>query len=207
MISQEGKILFVGDSHIIHCFSKKENNSWYIVDITLNKIRQHGCDLKVNNLGYRDNDLSDCYEINKVGDSLVDIINNSDFDSILFSVGEIDIRYHLIDQLDINTKALSDIINTYGSFLEKIKKKIIICSILPPGIDNSNNHTKQIQKRSEITIIINKLLLELCEYNNYTFFDIYSKFNDNGFLMNNKSDGSVHVNKIYKNEILSDLFT
>ena len=38
------------------------------------------------------------------------------------------------------------------------------------------------------------------ERKNYTFFDIYSKFNDNGFLMNNKSDGGVHVNKIYKNE-------
>ena len=199
------KILYIGDSHIIHCFSTSLNNSWYLVDVTLNKIRIFDSDLKVKHIEYREDDLSECYSLDIDGENISDLINNLNYESVLFSIGEIDVRYHLIKQLELNENAIDDILIIYNNFLKKIKSKIIICSIIPPGIDNTNEYTRNIEKRSHITIEINNKLKDMCSLNGYYFFDLYSDFNTNGILDFNKSDEGVHINKRFKDKIISNL--
>jgi len=188
------KKLFIGDSHIFSCFSSDED-IMYIIDITLNKIRKGGSDLNVRYSDYDKVIESDRYTIDEEGDSIIEIINESEHNHIVLSIGEIDVRYHLINQLSSNKNAIIDIVSIYGKFLDKIdkNKKISICSITPPGIDNANKYTKMINQRSEITISLNLLLKDLCELNGYGYIDLYSNYQIGGILDNTKSDGGVHI--------------
>jgi len=186
------KKLFIGDSHIFSCFSFSDD-IMYVIDVTLNKIRKGGSDLNIKFSDYDYVIKSNRYTICEYGDSIIEIINNSEYDHIILSIGEIDVRHHMIKQLSYNKDAIIDIISIYGRFLDKINKKISICSITPPGIDNTNKYTKMIYQRSEITINMNLLLKDLCELNNYKYIDLYSDYQLDGILDSNKSDGSVHI--------------
>jgi hypothetical protein len=193
------KILFTGDSHAVHCFSNGISDVLYLRDITFNKIRKLNSSLTLKDMGFDDKDKCHVYDISENGEDFIDMVNNIDYDYILLSIGEIDIRFHnskLIDQnIFINT------LDHYKKFLLKINKKLIIMSILPP----SDRHNSAIPDRIKLTKAINYELNKFCQDNNFIFFDINSDFNLNDKLNISMSDGGVHVNKIYQTNIIEKL--
>jgi len=194
------KILFIGDSHIFHLFPN-ESNVIYLVDITLNKLRKGNSDVKIEYDTYDQNINAEKYIISEKGDSLINFINDFECDYVFLSIGEIDVRYHLSKQLLKNENAIKEIYEIYLKFLKKIKHKLIISSLTPPGIDNNSD----INKRSYITKEANYLLKEICSANDYIYFNAYDDFNINGILDHNKSDGGVHLNKSLSNLFLENI--
>ena len=194
------KILFIGDSHIFHLFPN-ESNVIYLVDITLNKLRKGNSDVKIEYDTYDQNINSEKYIISEKGDSLVNFINNFECDYVFLSIGEIDVRYHLSKQLLKNENAIKEIYEIYLIFLKKLKHKLIISSLTPPGVDNISD----INKRSYITKEANSIIEEICNSNNYLYFNTYDGFNTNGILDYSKSDGGVHLNKYLSNLFLENI--
>lgn len=202
----KNKILFIGDSHIFHCFANGTVDVYYIIDVTLNKIRKFDSNLFVSHLGYSPNEYMHKYEMvdSHESESMIDIINNSPYEYVLINIGEIDIRQHsqkLKDEsIFINT------ISTYEKFLNKITKKVILMSITPPGLTRENN-IDTFNDRISLTREMNKNIVEVCKRNNYYYFDIFSDFQIDGILDSKKSDGGVHISKNYQSYILEKLNT
>ncbi len=198
-------ILFIGDSHIFHCFSGKSVDGIYLIDITLNKIRKTNCNPYFNYLCYDEGIEAKKYEFSKEHnqESLIDIINNSDKDIIVLSIGEIDVRCLLEKQYKNNKNCFADIVNVYQTFLNKIfkNKKIVVCSLPPPGIDNSNIYTQNILFRKNATKEMNGLIQSMCIKNNFIYFNIYDNFQMNGLLRQEMSHDGLHINKIFKSII------
>lgn len=190
------KILYIGDSHIFHLFPN-ENNVVYLVDITLNKIRKGNCDTKIKYDKYDSSINASKYIISEDGTSLIDFINNFDCDFVLLSIGEIDVRYHLSKQISKNVNAVDEIYKMYNEFLKKIKHKIILSSLTPP-----NNN---IGGRISITNKANELITKICNDNGYTYYDVYTDFNNNGLLCIEKSDGGPHINKSLYNYFIEKI--
>ena len=186
--------LFIGDSHILHAFNIPENSILYIKDVTLNQIRKGNGDININFLERSAGNTYDTYEVVSQGTSLIEFINNSSYDNVVISIGEIDIRFHLVKQLEKDKEAVIKIHNIYKDFLLKLNKRVVVVSIPPPGISTVTEYTKRIDERKEITKEINFLRKELCNINNFLYFDYYTDYHINGILNSEKSDGQVHIN-------------
>ena len=192
-------VLFVGDSHIFHCFADGNNVVYYIRDITLNKIRQHNNNLFVDSKGFVDDIKSVAYNITLDGENIVDMINNSSYTSVVFSIGEIDVRFHLEKRLSVDAEALIKISNVYFEFLRKINKKIVLCSIIPPSI--SGNHLV----KQKITRELNTILYNKCVEEDYIYYDLYQDYQNKGYLDINKSNDGTHINKCFNKDIINKI--
>jgi len=182
------KILYVGDSHMFHCFSSEQNIGTHIVDITLNQIRKTP-DIHIKYDSYHTNNYHYKYFIDENGQSLIDLINeNTDKEYALFSIGEIDIRFHLEKQLSINDNAIEDIIKIYEDFLLKIDKKIILCSAPPPTRESLKPITKE----------FNTNIKKLCETHNFYYVDIYTDYQINGLLSPSCTHDGCHLHHSLK---------
>lgn len=199
--------LFVGDSHSYHLFANGETYTDYIVDITLNKLRKNNLDVFIEYAGYDSSINAHRYPVVKHGKSLISHINdNLNINRVVFSIGEIDVRFHLVKRLQEDPDCLLKIVNTYKLFLQKIEKQVIVCSITPPGVDCATEYSRNIEKRSQITTEINYRLKNLCTDCEFVFFDVYNTYvTDSGVLNPSYSDGSVHVHTMYRNNNLTNL--
>ena len=190
-------VLFIGDSHIIHAFDRLDNTIYYLRDVTLNRFRKNNNDVKINFLQREPGKNFDTYILTDDGVSLIEFINSSDFKYIVFSIGEIDVRFHLGKQLARDENALIKINDVYKNFLTNITKKIIVMSLPPPGISDITEYTRDIETRKRITKELNKLRLEMCTTNNFYYYDFYTDYECNGILDNSKSDGQVHTGESF----------
>lgn len=190
--------LFIGDSHTFQCFCDGKKDVVYIVDVTLNQIRQFNSDFLFRNEGYLEDELQTKFWLDSSGDSLVEYLNETSHEIIVFSLGEIDIRYHLKKQHLLDNDCIRKISEVYANFLNKINKKIIVCSSPPPGIDNKNEFTRDLEYRKFLTIEFNKHLVEMCKNNNFLYFDLYTDFSKDGFLNYAMSNDNLHISKSYQ---------
>ena len=123
---------------------------------------------------------------------LIDLINNNEKKYVLFSIGEIDIRFHLEKQLYIDSNSITDIINIYENFLLKINKKILVCSSIPPNKESLIN----------LTLDFNIKLKKMCIKNNYEYIDLYTDFEKNGLLNPFFTKDNTHINSSLKEELI-----
>ena len=153
-------------------------------------------------------------------------------DIIIFCLGEIDCRCHIHKHISDTITYQNIIDSIVDDYMDAIKinikdfrdLKVCIYNVPPPlktrrfkpgsiinlprfnilfpflGTDND---------RKDYALYFNKKLKEKCIENNYIFFDIYDKYTDEeGFLNEDFSDGSVHINnskyiyEFYKNNLL-----
>jgi hypothetical protein len=191
------KIYTIGDSHSDFSFRNIIEDRHNIAPMTMHKVRRD----KIN-----------FYDIFKSRN--VDISYNS---FVIFCFGEIDIRCHIFNQIQLNDLTEDEIINSliidYVNHIKSQKiffEKIGILSITPPSKKNRNIENINFpflgldEDRSRYTIKANSILKELCKENDINFIDIYQYYADeNGMLINHMSDGSVHIgNTVYvKNEL------
>ena len=185
------KVLLIGDSHMFHCFSTIENKGLYIIDITLNQIRKN-YNLRVKYDSYDNNIFCHKYSIDNDGELLIDLINNNEKEYVLFSIGEIDIRFHLEKQLSIDSNSIINIINIYEFFLLKINKKVLVCSSIPPNKESLIN----------LTLDFNFKLKKMCIKNNYEYIDLYTDFEKNGLLNPLFTKDNTHINSSLKEELI-----
>ena len=195
--------LLIGDSHIIHAFNKKPCKVIYVRDITLNQLRKNNNNVNICYSHYEGNNEKnfDTYIIaNNSELNLVDYINNSPCECVVISIGEIDVRFHLVKQLKKDIHALLKINDIYEAFLKKIKKKIIVVSLPPPAFTED-----ELQTRKEITQYINQYRQKMCSKNNWLYYDLYTRFEKDGILDTSKSDGQVHTSSCFIDENISIL--
>ena len=199
----KNEIIFIGDSHSIHCFADGSVDVNYVIDITLNKIRQHNSDVLVKYEGFFPLEYIHKYEIKESGDSLVGLINESNYKSVLLTIGEIDIRFH--NSKLINDDVFEKTLESFTSFLRKINKNIILMSIIPPGLNSNHSENSDLNQRISLTKKMNSYFMNLCSKNNYFYFDIHDDFVKDEILDSQKSDGGVHISKNFQNYILEKL--
>jgi len=191
-------ILFIGDSHIFFNYSDGSTDVNYFVDITLNKIRKYQEKLTYQFEEFQSEHHMKRYIFDTNGDTnLIEFINQHNCEYVLLSIGEIDVRFHLKKRMSFDTDVIEKIIHNYSNFLRKIKKKVIIQSVLPPGNDNTNEFTKDLNSRIFITKILNDDFLKICKEFDYLYFDLYSHYQVNGLLDLGKSSG-VHIQKNFQ---------
>lgn len=195
-------ILFLGDSHTVFCFGNRSNRVYYILDITLNRIRKGNSDVLISYEGYDKGDSTYKYKISDNGKSLVKMINRSKADHILLSIGEIDIRWH--HQKLKDDSIFENTLSFYEKLLEKIEKKIIIMFIPPVGIEHGRDHN--IEDRVILTNKMNTYYKDLCNRKGYIFFDMFDDFKseENEMLEGSKAD-AVHIQKRFQPYLLDNL--
>jgi hypothetical protein len=199
----KNQILFLGDSHSIHCFANGTVDVFYLIDVTLNKIRQFESDLLVNYGGFFQLEHIHKYEISDDGVSIVNIINNSNYEYVCLSIGEIDVRFHNSKLIDDDI--YSNTLEFFSNFLKKIEKKIILMSVTPPGFTSNDTENRDMETRIFLTKKINSSLKEMSTKNGFVYFDVYTDFVKNEILDSQKSDGGVHISKSFQSYILDKL--
>ena len=169
-----------------------------------------GCDnIKTHHLG-----PILCYSFGKEKLNRCDIrkFNIKDGDTVIFCFGEIDCRCHIYKYItkDKSYKIIIDeIIHNYIDAIKinlkncKVKLKNVCIYNIPP---TPKKHTIPDQNRAKFPLLgtdeerksygvyFNNCLKNICEENNWVFFDVYNFYIDNhGYLNKELSDGNVHI--------------
>lgn len=130
--------------------------------------------------------------------------------TFILSYGEIDVRYHIQNQIDLGRNENDIIDQLVTSYFTTIQNnitsynKIIILAVLPPKeIDATIDPNKyidtfpflgSIEKRVQYQQNINNVLQNKCSEFGYIFFNPFSPYtNDKGCLLFALSDHDVHV--------------
>lgn len=136
--------------------------------------------------------------------------NIKDGDIVLFCFGEIDCRCHVHKHITINITYQDIIKDLISNYIKAIKDNIKICkaklskvcvyNVVPPVRKDTIKQHKRYphlgtdEERKNYVLYFNKVLKEECEKNNFIYFDIYDKYIDDEYYLNNElSDGSVHI--------------
>jgi hypothetical protein len=198
------KIYTIGDSHADFSFREIisiDENRNNIGPITMHRVRR---------------DKMDFFKIFQ--ERNIDVSVDS---FVIFSFGEIDMRCHIYNQVNIENaqegEVIYSLINEYTDHIKSQNsffKKIGILSITPPGcIDWSASNAEypflgSDQERSRYTLKSNNILKEMCLQKNISFIDVYDAYSDEkGMLLQHLSDGSVHIgNTTYVSEELKKHF-
>ena len=153
-----------------------------------------------------------CYTIGIQKLDRLDIRNYNiyDGDTIIFCLGEVDCRCHIHKHItDILTyeMIIDDIINNYFEAIDlnitisNIKfKHICVYNVVPPVKKNDTSENQEFpflgtdEERKSYVLYFNKKIKEKCIEYNYIFFDVYNDYScENGYIINNLSDGHVHI--------------
>lgn len=137
---------------------------------------------------------------------------NNENNIFVLHYGEVDCRCHIGKQLllgrgldAICSELVCEYINTIKNNITKYKK-IILCSITPPmkkelyeinhePITHEFPFIGSDDERVIYTKLVNKLLKEYCEANNFMFLDTYDYYSEeDGTLKYELSDKCVHIN-------------
>jgi hypothetical protein len=132
---------------------------------------------------------------------------NNENNIFVLCYGEVDCRCHIGKQILLG-RNLEDICNSLvNGYIDVIKTnitkyhKIIICSIIPPmkkELYEKNHHDFPFigtdNERVIYTKLMNKLLKDQCDTNQFIFLDIYDYYsNEDGTLNYELSDKCVHI--------------
>lgn len=141
---------------------------------------------------------------------LFNSLNLNNNQQYVLSIGEIDIRCHILKQADIQNKMVDEIIDDLiNNFMNKLLEfnykdyNIHILSVIPPiqkdlaiEVNNEFPFIGTDGQRKIYTLILNQKLFELCMYLKIGYFDQHELYVDsNGYLDINKSDKIVHAIK------------
>lgn len=123
-------------------------------------------------------------------------------DIIMFVFGEVDVRYNIGKERDLQHKDVNEIIdllvrNYIRAMIDNRKNysnlDCVVMEVMPPARHNTYYGT--IQDRVSITQALNKRLRQECELHNILFLplhDIYA--NPDGSLNPDMAEGTVHIN-------------
>lgn len=129
-------------------------------------------------------------------------------DIVIFSFGEIDCRCHIHKHINETTSyetIIDSIVENYIlMILDNTKRfenlKICVYNVPPPVhkhncLENSEQpFLGSDEDRQKYVLYFNIKLKQICEKNNFIFFDIYNKYIDEcGFLNKHLSDNNVHI--------------
>jgi hypothetical protein len=192
-------IFIIGDSHARFNFQnlKLTHKNLWIPSITMHRI---GRDQKLLNFEPYMNDENNIF---------------------IITYGEIDCRCHLYRQIEqgrnleeICKKLVEDYFFTIKSQINKYKH-IFVCSIVPPmrKCEATGQHTEfpilgTDDERVKYTKLMNSLIKELSEKNNYKFIDFYDYYSrEDGTMKFELSDTICHIrdNQHIINLLLSSL--
>jgi hypothetical protein len=173
------KIHFIGDSH---------SNSFK----GLGKIHYLG-PVTLQRMGY----VEDSVISNKITK-----IRLKPRDILFFCFGEIDVRCYV--KPNLKRKEIDVLISNWVDRYTKrisalmLKSRIGIVSVTPPTvIDIADTKEYPVagtdSERVIYTKCINKYLKESCENNGWTYLDTFSKYEKDGMLQSEDSDGTVHI--------------
>lgn len=121
--------------------------------------------------------------------------------NVIICLGEIDIRYHILNHGENYKQTIDVMVNDLYSYLDTYKNryKIHICSILPPMTKFEHEDIPFVgtdEQRRDITLYFNQKLKELSENLKLGFFDLTPIYaNENNMLEVSKSDNIVHAIK------------
>lgn len=165
-----------------------------------------------------------CYSFGREKLNRCDIRNFDikDGDTIIFCLGEIDCRCHVHKHISgtvTHQDVINNIVDNYFQAIDlnqstsQIKlKNICVFNVVPP-IQKHNTHENPEypylgtdEERKQYTLYFNEKLKEKCIEKEYIYFDIYNNYVDeNGFLIKNLSDGTVHIgNGIYIDNFIKE---
>ena len=173
--------IIIGDSHAIHSFDNLFRVV-YLRDITLNKLRQ--IDKPKYSL-YEDKITYETYFLDlENGEDIFNIVEN--YENVIFSIGEIDVRFHLYKFTDYVEK-IENLIDKLGIYLLNFKNNVHVVNIIPPTKISVNS-----QIRRDITIEFNSQLSNIKTFNVIDINTILS--DENSYLNDNFSSDTIHLN-------------
>ena len=190
-----------------------------------------------NNIPYCNSYIYGAFTMHRAGRDQLKFLNLKKFlinkkrtksnDIIILSLGEIDIRNHIVYQSNKQKRHIDELLEELVSNYEKTillnkalykKLYIIISLIIPPANINYKvtrlPYVGSIEERIYATQKINKKLIDMCKRNNFYYIDTYQDYANNlGYLPYELSDGGVHLNndvncfiKLQLQEIYKDIF-
>ena len=182
-------IYIYGDSHSMFSFKNLniQHKNYYENSITMHRIGRDNRIINFNNAEHNTNSI------------------------ICLVYGEVDCRCHIQRQIDIGRyedDVINELVNNYFNTIKNninVYKKIIVVGIIPPT--NRNDYETLYgpitgefpfigtdEDRSKYTIKVNKLIQELCNKNEYIYFNPYHYYTrDDGTLKHELSDKTVHL--------------
>lgn len=121
--------------------------------------------------------------------------------NIIICLGEIDIRYHILNHGEDYKKTINEMVSDFSDYLASYENryKIHVCSILPPMTKFEHEDIPFLgsdEERRDITIYFNEKLKEMCGTLKLGFFDLTPIYaNEKNMLAIEKSDNIVHAIK------------
>jgi lysophospholipase L1-like esterase len=120
---------------------------------------------------------------------------------VIICLGEIDIRYHLLNHGENYKETIDSMVKDFGDYLSSYGNRynIHICSILPPVKKFEHPDIPFLgsdAERRDMTMYFNEKLKELSVQLNLGFFDLTPLYvNEENMLEVSKSDNIVHAIK------------
>ena len=197
-------IYIYGDSHGMFSFKKLNipHRNYSEISVTMHRIG-------------RDNQIINFNNIEHNNESIICLV-----------YGEVDCRCHIQRQIDIGRSeddVIYELVNNYFNTIKtniNIYKKIIIVGVIPPTQKNDYEtiHGPILsdfpfvgtdEDRVKYTIKVNKLIEELCNKNEYIYFNPYYYYTrEDGMLKHELSDSTVHLgDNTFFLEKFAELFT
>jgi hypothetical protein len=178
----------IGDSHAKFIFRNTAGiKVHYLGPVTMHRVARDGRDfLRLRDLKVHDRDV------------------------VVWCLGEIDVRCHILHQSRLQNSATESIVRklaeTYLLSIAAIQRDAhdlhtVVLAVIPPT-DQVNNEefprVGSLEERIEARQLLNEALRENCAARSFHFLDPFSPFTDPiGALKENMSDGNVHCGPAY----------
>jgi hypothetical protein len=131
-------------------------------------------------------------------------------DIVVWGLGEIDVRCHLVNQRDLRQEPMERIVDSLArDYLNSVATlqaeidglKTVILAVIPPTDQVHNENFPKIgslEERIDARNLLNAALEKYCPPNGFTYLDPYGPFEDSsGGLKAEMSDGNVHCGPAY----------
>ncbi|MGB7537880.1 MAG: SGNH/GDSL hydrolase family protein [Anaerolineales bacterium] len=186
----------IGDSHAKYIFSGARGfQVHYLGPVTMHRVARDGRNfLRLQDFNVHDRDI------------------------LIWCLGEIDVRCHIVKQAPLQTAAINVIAGKLaGSFLESVAEiqrdarqlGTIVLAVIPPTdnvYDREYPMVGSLKERIEARNALNDALREGCAARGFHFLDPYASFMDPaGALKEGMSDGNVHCGSAFASLIVDQV--